>query len=177
MIVRAIDSLSHLLGYLGRIVIFILIVAMLYEVAARYIFGAPTLWAFDISYMLNGSIFLLGAGYALLKNVHVRIDFLSQNMPMRVQQILNGVIYMFVMAPIMFVFSWVAGKKAYKALVTGEVEHVSPWAPLVWPFYTVIALGLLVFALQFVSEALKFLSGQKTPSSSDGELKGVEDTQ
>jgi len=64
---------------LGRLAIAILVVAMLYEVLARYVFNAPTLWAFDISYMLNGSIFILGAAFALQQDAHVRIDFLNLN--------------------------------------------------------------------------------------------------
>lgn len=168
------ERLSELLGITGRLTIFSLIAAMLYEVVARYVFGAPTLWAFDISYMLNGSIFLLGAAYSLRQDAHVRIDFLSQKFPLRVQQILNGLIYLLVMAPIFFAFTWVSGSKAIKALISGEVESVSPWAPLVWPFYAVIAIGLFVFAMQFVVEALKYLSGERSPGDTDTELQDLE---
>lgn len=165
---------SDFLGIIGRLTIFILIAAMLYEVVARYVFGAPTLWAFDISYMLNGSIFLLGSAYSLREDAHVRIDFLSQNFPLRVQQILNGLIYLLVMAPMIFALTWVAGSKAIKAFNTGELEHVSPWAPQVWPFYAVITTGLLAFALQFVVEALKYLFGEKRPGEPETELQGLE---
>lgn len=171
---KIIDGIAGVLGFVGRLVIFALILAMLYEVVARYVFGAPTLWAFDISYMLNGSIFLLGAAYALRCDVHVRIDFLSQRLSMRVQQLLNGLVFLVVMAPITTVFAWVAGKKALKAFTIGEVEAVSPWAPLVWPFYTVIAIGLVAFALQFVAEAFKLLSGRKNPGEAPGELDASE---
>lgn len=168
------ERFSKALGFLGRMAIFSLIVAMLYEVVARYAFGAPTLWAFDISYMLNGSIFLLGAAYSLQEDAHVRIDFLSQRFPVRIQQLLNGAVYLLVMAPITFAFTWVAATKALKAFSTGEVESVSPWAPLVWPFYGVIALGLIAFALQFVVEALKYLSGQKQPGTAESEITELE---
>ncbi|GHF06111.1 C4-dicarboxylate ABC transporter substrate-binding protein [Aliiroseovarius zhejiangensis] len=171
---NSVEWFSDVLGILGRLAIITLIGAMLYEVTARYVFGAPTLWAFDISYMLNGSIFLLGAAYSLREDAHVRIDFLSQKFPMRVQQIVNGSFYLLIMAPVSFAFAWVAGTKAFKAFVTGEVESVSPWAPLVWPFYLVIAVGLLAFALQFVVEALKFLLGEKSPGETDAELQALE---
>ncbi|WP_278924109.1 MULTISPECIES: TRAP transporter small permease subunit [Pseudophaeobacter] len=168
------ERFSEALGFFGRLAIFALIVAMLYEVVARYAFGAPTLWAFDISYMLNGSIFLLGAAYSLQEDAHVRIDFLSQKFPMRVQQLLNGSVYLLVMAPISFAFTWVAATKALKAFTTAEVEAVSPWAPLVWPFYAVIALGLFAFSLQFVAEAVKYLSGQKQPGTAESEITELE---
>ena len=47
-----------------------------YEVFARYMFGAPTDWAFDASYMLYGTLFMLAGAYALSRNGHVRGDFL-----------------------------------------------------------------------------------------------------
>ncbi|WP_204114981.1 TRAP transporter small permease subunit [Shimia biformata] len=171
---NGIEGFSALLGGLGRLAIFALIVAMLFEVVARYVFGAPTLWAFDLSYMLNGSVFLLGAAYSLQKDAHVRIDFLSQRFPLRVQQGLNGLVFLLVMFPITLAFAWVSGAKALKAFHTGEVESVSPWAPLVWPFYAVIAVGLLAFALQFAAEAVKFLLGERTPGDADSEIQEME---
>lgn len=162
-LISIIDGLSKFLAAVGRLAIAILVIAMLYEVLARYVFNAPTLWAFDISYMLNGSIFILGAAFALQQDAHVRIDFLSQRLPVRVQQLQNGALYILVMAPIFGMFAYISGGKALKAFLTGELESVSPWAPVVWPFYSVIALGLLALSLQFLAEGLKYLSGQITP--------------
>lgn len=169
LFLRFIDGFSDILGALGRLALGALILAMIYEVAARYVFGAPTLWAFDISYMLNGAIFLLGSAYALRRDVHVRIDFLSQRLPLRAQQILNGVVYLGVMAPLIGLFAWTAAGKAFAAYLSGEVEAVSPWAPLMWPFYAVIALGLTAFALQFIAEALKYFAGRIAPGQAESE--------
>jgi TRAP-type mannitol/chloroaromatic compound transport system permease small subunit len=47
-----------------------------YEVIARYVFNAPTIWSFDLTYMLYGAMFMLGAAYALHKGAHIRTDFL-----------------------------------------------------------------------------------------------------
>lgn len=171
---RIADLVSEALGALGRVAIIALIAAMIYEVVARYAFGAPTLWAFDISYMLNGSLFLLGAAYTLRCDVHVRIDFLSQMLPLRVQQLLNGIVYLAAMAPIIGLFAWVAAGKALKAFQSGEVESVSPWAPLVWPFYAVIAIGLAALALQFVIEALKYFAGRIVPGQGASEMDPIE---
>ena len=63
----------------GNIVCWItvpLIFAMVYEVLARKLFTAPTMWAYDMSRFLYGALFMLGAGYALSKGVHIRADFL-----------------------------------------------------------------------------------------------------
>ena len=52
---------------------------MVYEVFARYYFTAPTVWAYDMSRMIYGAMFVLGAAYALSKGVHIRSDFLYRS--------------------------------------------------------------------------------------------------
>ncbi len=68
--------------WVGNIVCWItipLILGMVYEVFARKLFLAPTIWAYDMSRFLYGALFMLGAGYALSKGVHIRADFLYRN--------------------------------------------------------------------------------------------------
>tara|TARA_R110002072_G_scaffold114827_5_gene244997 strand:- start:3124 stop:3690 length:567 start_codon:yes stop_codon:yes gene_type:complete len=168
-----INRLATLSGALAIVMLLLLVVSMIYEVFARYVFDAPTLWAFDISYMLNGALFLIGSAFALRADAHVRIDFLSTRFPPRTQQLFNGLVYLLVLLPIFGLFTQVAIGKAWRAFMRGEVEMVSPWAPLVWPFYGAIALGLLLLTLQLFAEALAFLSGAKSPGSSGGELADV----
>jgi TRAP-type mannitol/chloroaromatic compound transport system permease small subunit len=62
--VRAIDRFAELCGVAVAWLMVPLIVAVVYEVVARYAFAAPTLWSFDVTYMLYGAIFMLGAAYA-----------------------------------------------------------------------------------------------------------------
>jgi TRAP-type mannitol/chloroaromatic compound transport system permease small subunit len=169
-----IDRASDFSGLLSMLMLGCLVASMIYEVVARYVFGTPTLWAFDISYMLNGSIFLMGAGYALKADAHVRIDFLSSRMSPRKQQLLNTIVYALVLAPIFACFTYIAGVRAYKALQTSEVEMVSPWAPLMWPFYSAIALGLLFMTLQLACEAVRFARDEKKPGTTGHELQETE---
>ncbi|PCI87626.1 MAG: C4-dicarboxylate ABC transporter substrate-binding protein [Hyphomicrobiales bacterium] len=174
-ILNTLDKISIILGGVAQFIVILLITSMIYEVVARYGFNQPTLWAFDISYMLNGTIFLLGAAYTLRNDAHVRIDFLSTKLSLRVQQWINGIFYMLILGPIFTTFGYVASQKAWKAFITSEVESVSPWAPLVWPFYGVIAIGLLSFAIQFFIEAIRYLLKQNVPGDHHGELEVIEE--
>lgn len=160
---RAIDTLSEWLGRLAIVMLVVLVVAMVGEVFMRYVLNRPSLWAFDLSYMLNGGLFYVGAGYAMKHHAHVRIDFLSSRLPQVWQARIVGATLAFVFAPILAIIAWVAVSKTMAAFATGAVEEVSPWAPLVWPFYAAIALGLAVFTLQSLVEGLRFLaSGRVT---------------
>ena len=69
-----IDKFSKGIGNIVCWILMPLIFAMTYEVLARKLFLAPTIWAYDISRFLYGALFMLGAGYALSRGVHIRND-------------------------------------------------------------------------------------------------------
>lgn len=159
MLFTFIDRLSFLSSLLSRILYVILTVAMLYEVGARYIFNASTIWAFDISYMATGAAFILGIAWTAQVDGHVKVDFLSQLLPQRISSIISGVAYLFVMCPIVSLLAWYGWKKTLYAFSTGEVEMVSTWAPKIWPFYSMIAIGLTLFALQLFVQGIRYFMG------------------
>lgn len=141
----------------------LLVLAMIYEVFARYALNAPTLWAFDISYMLNGALFILGCAYALKEEAHVRIDFLANLLAPVWQRRLNAAFYLVLLTPALGSLTWVALQRALHAFTSGEVEHVSPWAPLMWPFYGALALGLAALTFHVMLDAVLFLQNRKHP--------------
>jgi len=156
---KTVDAFSKALSRVAEAVTLILVVSMIYEVAARYVFSAPTIWAFDISYMCTGTLFVLGAAYALREDAHVRIDFLARKLPERLRQIIEGTVFVLLLTPIYGGLSWFAIKRAWRAFSTMEVEMVSPWAPLMWPFYSLLAVGLLAFTLQILVHGLRAFGG------------------
>jgi TRAP-type mannitol/chloroaromatic compound transport system permease small subunit len=165
MLLAFADNLSLLLGYVAQGIVLILIASMLYEVVARYVFGAPTEWAFDIAYMSTGVLFVLGAAQALKEDAHVRIDFLASRFPTRLRAGIDGVIYLFVLCPIFGKLAAIAGQRSWHAYLTAEVEHVSPWAPLMWPFYGALTLGLAAISLQIAAEGIRALLTPRTDNS------------
>lgn len=161
-IFRAVDRLSLLAAYLAQAILVLLVLAMMYEVLARYLFNAPTIWAFDVSYMLTGVMFILGTSWTTKEDGHVRIDFLVQRLPAKLSALLNGLIYFLLLTPLLAALSWSAWRKALRAIATGEVESVSVWAPPMWPFFLALAIGLTLLALQVAVEGLRSLHNAKS---------------
>jgi TRAP-type mannitol/chloroaromatic compound transport system permease small subunit len=157
MPLRIIDRCSEAVARLGELAAVVLMISTCYEVVARYVFNAPTIWSNDLSYMCAGAIFLLGAGQTLRENAHVRIDFISQSLPPRLSRMLDGLLFLLAVFPVVAALATVAARRAMRAYTTGEVEVVSPWAPLMWPFLGVIALGLAILALQVLAHGLRCL--------------------
>src|SRR3546814_17340520 len=101
---RIVDGISWLASRLADASVVILIAAMVYEVVARYVFDAPTDWAFDIAYMCSGALFLLGVSWALKEDAHIRIDILRNKMSPRVAGLIEGTNYLILLAPFFAVF-------------------------------------------------------------------------
>jgi TRAP-type mannitol/chloroaromatic compound transport system permease small subunit len=88
-----IDRLSEWTGKAFAWCILILAFATTYEVFVRYVLRAPTSWAFDVSYIMYGTLFMMAGAYALSRNAHVRGDFLYRLWPPRVQAAVEFVLY------------------------------------------------------------------------------------
>jgi len=73
---RKIDRFTHYSGQLTMFLLVPLIFSSVAEVILRYFFKAPTAWAGDVTFMSNGSLFMLGSAFALLNGAHIRTDIL-----------------------------------------------------------------------------------------------------
>jgi TRAP-type mannitol/chloroaromatic compound transport system permease small subunit len=162
---KIVDGISWVASRLADLSVVLLIVAMVYEVVARYFFNAPTVWAFDIAYMCSGGLFLLGVSWALKEDAHIRIDILRNRMSPRWAGAVEGVTYLLILCPFFAILAWIAIKHTHKAWLTNEVEMVSPWAPLMWPFYLMFAVGLSALALQLAVEGLRAFMHQRHPTT------------
>ncbi len=155
--VRIFDAIGELGGKLAAWLILPLVAGLTYEVIARYAFRAPTIWAFDIAYMLYGSLFMLGTGYCLLHKGHIRCDFFYAKLTPQKQGLVDAICYLSVFFPGMIFFLIVGWDSAYYSWVIREVSEASPWRPPIYPFKMVIPVSAFLLILQGVSEALKSL--------------------
>jgi TRAP-type mannitol/chloroaromatic compound transport system permease small subunit len=153
--IKSIDKISIKFGVLLSWFTVPLMLAMVYEVTARYLFTAPTVWAYDISRMLYGAMFMLGAGYALQKGVHIRSDFLYRNWSVKTQALVDITMYVFLFIPAMLVFLWVSSNWAWAAVISGERGMETAWMPYLGPIKMTVPVGIVFLTLQGVSELFK----------------------
>jgi len=155
---KTITKIDRFSLWIGRIVCWLTIPlfgAMVFEVIARYAFIAPTMWAYDISRMFAGALFMLGSGYALSKGVHIRADFLYRNWPIRIQGSVDLFLYLFFYFPGLIIFLWMATDFAYLSWIRGERGMDTAWMPIMGPIKTCLPLGVFFLIIQGISETLK----------------------
>jgi TRAP-type mannitol/chloroaromatic compound transport system permease small subunit len=153
-----IDNVSRGLAVAVMAIVMVLVGIMIFEVIMRRLLNAPTLWAFDLAYMLNGCIFIGASSYALLKNEHIRIDFLSARFSVRTRMIIEVVFLLFCFLPAFGLLAQAAVMQAVDAFLAGTTDRVSPWAPKIWPYYAGLAIGICGLWLQALSEVIKTIS-------------------
>lgn len=154
-VITRLDCLSR---YAGAVVCWLtlpIFAAMVYEIFVRYAFTAPTLWAFDISRMLYGAMFMLGAGYALMRGVHIRADFIYRHLSPRKQGIIDTILYILLFFPGIGLFFVFSAEYAIEAWQRSERLDDTAWRPLVAPARTAMPVGALLLILQGISEVLK----------------------
>ena len=150
-----IDKLSK---WIGNVVCWItvpLMFAMVYEVLARKLFLAPTMWAYDMSRFFYGALFMLGAGYALSKGVHIRADFLYRNFKVKTQGLIDFWLYLLFYFPGLIAFFYMTSIFVIESIQRGEKGMDTAWMPYMWPIKSCLWFGILFLLIQGISELFK----------------------
>ncbi|WP_319552668.1 TRAP transporter small permease subunit [uncultured Vibrio sp.] len=153
-LITSIEALTRFSGHIAAFLVLPLIGALVFEVFSRYIFDTPTLWAFEISYMVMGAIFMLGIANALRLGQHVSVDVVTLKLSSRVNAAVRSLCYLMFL-PIVCWISLELYLYFYEAFESNERSGRSAWNPVMWPVYFVWFVGLTTLSLQIFAELLK----------------------
>ena len=157
-IYNGIDKFNDFLGRIFSVLSLAILAVIMCEVILRRIFNRPQIWTQDLIVMLFACYIILISAYGLQKKAFVAVDVVFARFPMLVQHILHTITYLIFLVPFvaaMLPESWNFFMKAY---TTGEQTY-SVWAAPTWPVKFCLFLGLLLLAVQSVSEILKQVNG------------------
>lgn len=154
-LVRRIDRLALFTGQLVSWLIIPMVLSLVYEVVARYWFNAPTVWAYDMTFILYGTFFMLGAAYTLMKKGHIRTDMLYGTWSPRRQGMVDTFCYLVFFFPSIAIFGWLGWEFFWKSFGQGERFVTSPWMAAAWPLKLVMPVTSVLLLIQGVSETLK----------------------
>jgi len=161
-LVRGIDRFTHRTGQLVSWLTVPMVFSLCYEVVSRKFLGHATVWSYDVTYMLYGSLFMLAAGFTLLRKEHIRTDFFYARWPVRTQALVDLLAYLLVFFPAMAFFLWKGTEMAAQSWALRELSEASPWRPPLYPFRTVLPVGSALLLLQGISEFFKAVAAART---------------
>lgn len=160
-LIKSIESISEISGKIVSYLVYVLLFVVVFEVISRKIFGSPTIWGFELSYMLYAVAFLLGFGYTLKHKMHIGIDIFYSKMSPRKQGFLDLFGYIVFFFP--FIYVAITSSITFTSQSWQMLEHSqSPWAPPIYPFKAVMPVAFLILGVQGIAEFLKAIYKIKT---------------
>jgi TRAP-type mannitol/chloroaromatic compound transport system permease small subunit len=150
-----IDSLSTSVGKAFAWLILVLTLSVSYEVFVRYVLRAPTTWAFDISYITYGALFLMAGAYTLARNGHVRGDVLYRFWRPRVQASMDLFLYLVFFLPAVGAWIYSGWGYASTSIRFREVSIFSPAGVPVFPLKVLIPVTGVLLLLQGLAEIIR----------------------
>ncbi len=152
-----VDRVSTFVGHFFAWSILLLTFAVSYEVFSRYVLGAPTDWAFDASYILYGTLFIMAGAYALCRNAHVRGDFLYRAWAPKTQAWMDLVLYFLFFFPGIIAFIYSGYGFAAQSWFSHEHSAYSPDGPPIYHYKTIIPATGVLLLLQGIVEVVRCL--------------------
>jgi TRAP-type mannitol/chloroaromatic compound transport system permease small subunit len=155
-----IDGFNEKFGFLASYLVLPLIGVVVWEVIMRYGFNAPTSWAFELTVFLYGLHYSFALAYAHKHDTHVAIDVFESRLAERPRTILRIFTNLVLFLPAIGMLTWHIGVMAVNSWQ--QWEHASSsWAPAVYPFKTLMAIGFLLFFLQGLAKLIKDIRSLK----------------
>jgi len=172
-----VDAFSNLIGKLIRWLVLASVLISAGNAIIRKVFNISSNGFLEIQWYLFAGVFLLGSGFAFMRNVHVRIDFISSKLSKRANTIIDILGIVVFIIPLCLLMVWLSWPLFSTALATGEMSQ-NAGGLIRWPAYLLMPLGFGLLFVQALSELVKriaFLKGLRSEPMSVEAVKSDEE--
>lgn len=172
-----IDALASQIGRLIRWLVLASVLISAGNAIVRKVFNISSNGMLEIQWYLFAGVFLLGSGFAFMRNVHVRIDFISSKLSKRTNAVIDLLGIVVFVIPLCTIMVWLSWPLFSRALATGEMSQ-NAGGLIRWPAYLLMPLGFGLLLVQAVSELIKrfaFLKGLRDEPMSVESVKSDEE--
>jgi TRAP-type mannitol/chloroaromatic compound transport system permease small subunit len=166
--------------WLGGIIMWLVLAAVLISAGnaiMRKAFSIGSNAFLEIQWYIFAAVFMLGVGYVMLKNAHVRIDFISSKLSRRTNAWIDAIGIVVFTIPLSIIMIDLGWPLFYRAWELGEVSH-NAGGLIRWPVLLLVPLGFAILLAQAISELIKrvaFLRGLREEPFSRDNLKSDEE--
>lgn len=160
--IHAIDKVALWSGWVVSWLIVPMVMALVYEVVARYFFNAPTIWAYDVTFITYGTFFMVGSAYTLQRGGHIRTDSYYGQWSVKTQGMTDTICYLLFFFPPLMLFLTVTWDYFWISYWRDERSVTSPWLPRIWPLKGMMPLTCILLMIQGVAELLRSIHAWRT---------------
>jgi len=152
---HVIDNISETVGRITAYLIAFMVATLLFEIFARYLFNAPTLWAHEVSRHFYGAHFMLGGAYALLHGNHVLTDVFVGNLSPKKRGLVDAIFWLVFFFYVTLII-WKGGEMALTAVERMETTQTMFRSP-VWPVKLTIPIGAGLIMMQGIAQFIRYV--------------------
>ena len=153
--IRFADRLSAWFGKAFAWCVMVMTLGVGYEVFVRYVLNAPTAWAFDLTYMMYGTMFMMAGAYTLSRDGHVRGDFVYRLWKPATQAKVELVLYFFFFFPGVLALIFAGWKYAGRSWRYLEVSVMSPANIPIYQFKSIIIAAGILLTIQGITQVFR----------------------
>jgi len=146
--VKSVDAVNRVVGLFAMYLIFVMMGILFYSSVSKTFF-LPSLWTLELAQFTMAAYYLLGGGYSMQKNSHVRMDLFYGNWSPKTKAITDSFTVIALIIYLLFLLYGAYSSTAY-SLKYGEVSN-SAWAPYLAPVKIVMAIGIFLMLLQAIA--------------------------
>lgn len=163
-IMKIVNSFNKKIAWLASFCMPLLILALIYEVVARYLFNAPTIWSGDATYFLCSIALVFTMAYTWQVGGHVSVDMILVKLPVRVQAFLNVFFMTTMFFLCWFLIVWAMVPNVTESWLILERSTIGFFPPI-YPYKTWILIGTIMLVFQgfnlFISELYRLINGKE----------------
>ena len=160
--ILTIDRISGWFGKAFAWLIMVMTLGVSFEVFMRYMFNNPTSWAFDVTYIMYGALFMMGGAYALSRDGHVRADFLYRLWRPKTQATVELVLYIIFFFPGVLALIFAGWRYAARSWRYLEVSTFSPANIPIYQFKMIIVAAGVLVLIQGIAQVLRCIACLRT---------------
>ncbi|MBL4916161.1 TRAP transporter small permease subunit [Szabonella alba] len=153
--IRFADRLSAWFGKAFGWLIMLMTFGVSYEVLVRYVFNKPTPWSLDVSFIMYGTLFMMGGAYTLSRGGHVRGDFIYRTWAPRRQALVDLVLYILFFFPGILALTLTGWKYSSRSWGYAEVSINSPAGIPIYQFKSVMVAAGILLLIQGLAQVFR----------------------
>ena len=154
--VKIIDYISEKTGRATMYLVFVMMFILILSFVTRNIINIPLIWIIEMAQFVMTAYYLLGGGYSMLTDDHVRMDLIYSKLKDRTKAILDSITSVFLVTYIIILLIGSISSLTYT--IETNQRLFTAWAPYVWPIKSIMTFGILLMLLQSIAIFFKDLS-------------------
>ena len=154
--VKITDLVCEKVGRITMYLVFVMMFILILSFVTRNIINIPLIWIIEMAQFVMTAYYLLGGGYSMLTDDHVRMDLIYSKLKDRTKAILDSITSVFLVTYIIILLIGSISSLTYT--IETNQRLFTAWAPYVWPIKSIMTFGILLMLLQSIAIFFKDLS-------------------